>query len=104
VGVDLQEIIDAFADAVADRLAERMQPIKESKPARNPPPMAAPEWVTTKQAAKALNCSYQFLEKLRTQGGGPDFSKVGASVRYRREDLDTFMAARKQKNTAKVKR
>jgi excisionase family DNA binding protein len=97
MSLDLDDLLDALADKVAARL-------KTTAPSPTPPPTSpvATEqtWFTTKQAAKYLSVSYQLLEGLRTNGGGPEFSKVRQLVRYRREDLDAWMAGRKRRNTS----
>jgi hypothetical protein len=40
-----------------------------------------------RQAATFLNISPRTLQAWRVKGGGPQFVKVGAAVRYRVEDL-----------------
>ncbi|CAN7701148.1 helix-turn-helix transcriptional regulator [Mesorhizobium sp. LjNodule214] len=44
-------------------------------------------------AAKYLGLSKSFLDKARCYGGGPAFIKLGASVIYRTDDLDAWVAA-----------
>jgi excisionase family DNA binding protein len=55
------------------------------------------------EAADYLRCSASYLNKLRVTGGGPQFAKIGASVRYRRIDLDRWIEKRIQKSTAETK-
>jgi excisionase family DNA binding protein len=51
-------------------------------------------WLTTKQAAKYLNCHPSTLEKMRCRGEGPAYRKLGGkAVRYRKSSLDVFMEA-----------
>jgi len=51
--------------------------------------------LTTKQAADILSVSVAFLERDRWAGAKVPFVRVGSrSVRYRREDLDTFIESR----------
>ena len=51
--------------------------------------------LTTKQAANILSVSPAFLERDRWAGAKVPFVRVGSrSVRYRREDLDTFIESR----------
>ncbi len=52
---------------------------------------AAEELLTTKQAAAFLKVSPKTLERMRVEGGGPVFVKVGRLVRYRRSDLLAFI-------------
>lgn len=50
-----------------------------------------PLW-NEKEAALYLRASPYFLQKLRSRGGfGPAFQYVGAHVRYRKSDLDTYL-------------
>ena len=51
------------------------------------------ELFTTKEAAQYLHCSPRTLEKRRTNGQVPAFIKDGWSVKYRRADLDAFIAS-----------
>src|SRR5258706_12113032 len=59
-----------------------------------PNPKAFPEYLTTVQAAGYLNVSRQFLKVARrkAEGSGPRFMLIGGAVRYRRSDLDSWMA------------
>jgi len=47
--------------------------------------------LNTTQAAKHLNMSKQTLEAWRLRGGGPVYLKFGKAVRYREEDINTFI-------------
>ena len=53
--------------------------------------------LTEKQASRYLNISLAFLRRRRSQGTppgsipGPRFLKLGKSVRYRLEDLDSWL-------------
>ena len=55
------------------------------------------------QAAVYMGVSRQRLEIWRCRGGGPPYSKLsaqrGGAVRYKRSDLDAFMAACRISNT-----
>jgi excisionase family DNA binding protein len=46
---------------------------------------------TTKEAAAYLKVSHQYLEIARVKGGGPPYVKLSRAVRYRRQDLDTWL-------------
>jgi len=50
---------------------------------------------TTIEAAKYLNLSVTWLEAMRSQGRGPVYCKLGRAVRYRKEDLDAWVTARR---------
>ena len=43
------------------------------------------------QAADFLNVSIRSLQAWRVKGGGPKYSKIGRSVRYRQCDLDAYV-------------
>jgi excisionase family DNA binding protein len=51
------------------------------------------------EAAKYLKVSRDFLAAARRNGTGPAFSKLGRCVRYRKEALDTYLAANEQGGT-----
>ena len=57
--------------------------------------------LTTEQAAACLGTTRRTLEAWRYEGGGPVFVKLGGRlVRYRPSDLEAFVAAGEQLNTA----
>jgi hypothetical protein len=45
------------------------------------------------EAAKALGIAPVTLSHLRAAGGGPAYTKIGRSIRYRRCDLEAFQLA-----------
>jgi len=49
------------------------------------------ELLNTPDAATYLKISRITLEKWRSQGVGPIYVKIGRHVKYRREDLDTYI-------------
>jgi excisionase family DNA binding protein len=52
-------------------------------------------WLSPFEAADYLRIAHQTLANLRVKGGGPRFSRRGRIVRYRRADLDAWMASGK---------
>lgn len=57
--------------------------------------------LTTKEAANYLGVSKAFLERDRWAGAQIPFLRVGSrTVRYRREDLDTYLASRVRRSTS----
>ncbi len=65
---------------------------------KNMPP--ANEWLLdTVGAGKYLSLSKFTLEKLRVAGGGPRYAKLGGAVRYRRSDLDEWVAGNLVRST-----
>lgn len=86
-----------------------------ARPAAEASPAGAPEAVlldaasgdrllTTKAAAALLGLSPRTLEGLRRRGGGPQFIAISRNVvRYRRDDLDAWVASRAAPHTAKAR-
>ena len=58
------------------------------------------EILTTKEAAAYCRLSTPTLERFRLTGNGPPFLKLGKAVRYRRSDLDTWLASRLVRSTS----
>lgn len=56
--------------------------------------------LTTKEAAKYTGLRANQLEKLRCSGGGPTFLKIIGSIRYRPDDLDTWLASFARRSTS----
>lgn len=52
-----------------------------------------PEWLSPRQASIYCGWEIKSLEQMRRQGGGPQFSKVGHLIRYRRADIDAWLVA-----------
>jgi len=50
------------------------------------------ELLTTREAAGYLRLAITTLEHWRLEGRGPAFSKMGRQVRYRRADVDRWLA------------
>jgi excisionase family DNA binding protein len=48
--------------------------------------------MTTDEAAKFLGVARSTLEKARVAGTGCRFAKIGRAVRYRRADLEEYLA------------
>jgi excisionase family DNA binding protein len=47
-------------------------------------------FLDTMEAAEYLGVSKSWLEQRRCKGTGPRYLKIGALVRYRPDDLDTY--------------
>ena len=45
----------------------------------------------TRQAAEVLKISPKTLERMRVEGRGPAFAKIGRCVRYRKSDVLDFI-------------
>jgi excisionase family DNA binding protein len=57
-------------------------------------------YLTPREAAEYLSSSTSTLAKRRLNGGGPQFSRIGRAIRYRKVDLDAFMAANAASSTS----
>ncbi|OPL16338.1 MAG: excisionase [delta proteobacterium ML8_D] len=54
----------------------------------------------TKEAAQFLGLKKATLEAWRCKGGGPVFLKMGKAVRYRQEDLNSFLKSNLRTSTS----
>ena len=61
-------------------------------------------YLTSQEAAQYLHTSPSTLAKLRVYGGGPSFCRIGRAIRYRRSDLDEFMARGRVRSTSETAR
>ena len=52
--------------------------------------------LTTKDVAARLKVAEVTVKRWRSEGAGPPFTKIGASVRYEAEKLDAWIAERGQ--------
>jgi excisionase family DNA binding protein len=66
--------------------------------------MSSETYFRPKEAAAYLRSSTSTLAKLRVYGGGPVFCRVGRSIRYRKSDLDEFMAHTCARSTSDIPR
>jgi predicted DNA-binding transcriptional regulator AlpA len=65
------------------------------------PATAAPEQLlTAKQTAERLGLAENTLARMRCQGTGPAFVKLGRAVRYRWRDVELWLARRTQTSTS----
>lgn len=62
------------------------------------------EILTTREAAAYCRLGKPTLERFRITGDGPTYLKLGGAVRYRRCDLDAWLAARLTRSTSEVLR
>ena len=54
----------------------------------------------TSETATHIRVSKPTLERWRVSGNGPPFVKLGKAVRYRRSDLDEWLASRVVRSTS----
>jgi excisionase family DNA binding protein len=57
-------------------------------------------YYTPREAAELLRTSTSTLAKRRLYGEGPKFCRIGRAVRYRKADLDAYMARRRVQSTS----
>jgi predicted DNA-binding transcriptional regulator AlpA len=55
--------------------------------------------LTTEQASTVVGLAPSTLAKLRLNGNGPTYCKLGRRVVYRRADLETWLQARATRDT-----
>ena len=56
--------------------------------------------LTTEQAAWLLRISRKTLARMRVEGRGPKFVKIGRCVRYRQRDLLTWISTNTHQSTS----
>lgn len=62
----------------------------------------APEIMTAQRCATYTGFSAKSLDQWRNSGDGPKFVKVSNRVRYRKTDIDAWIAAKTKANTLGV--
>ena len=73
---------------------EMIKPAIRYSPPANPPSLPKlPEMLNDHQVAEHLNMSVASVRRWRTFRKGPKFLKIGSAVRYRREDVDTWLSS-----------
>lgn len=60
------------------------------------------EIMNVEEAAKYVRLGVGTLNRFRVSGGGPRYAKLGGAVRYRREDLDAWIAGRLVRSTSEL--
>lgn len=60
----------------------------------------ASDYLSPEEAGAKLNLSPRTLEKLRSDGGGPRFHKLGRRIRYLKSDLTAWAESRACNNTS----
>lgn len=61
-----------------------------------------PEILDTPEAASFVKLSAVTMERLRVKGDGPPYCKLGKAVRYRRIDLEAWLASRLIRSTSEA--
>jgi hypothetical protein len=80
------------------------EPAQPAAPTGRPNPTGErgrAELLTPAQAAAILSVQAKVLERWRGTGGGPAFVRLSSkTIRYRRDDMDDFVARRIRASTA----
>ena len=70
------------------------------QPAQSPPKVLLPKVVSAKGAAQIVGLSQSTLAKLRLNGNGPVYCKLGRRVVYRLADLEQWLQSRVARDTS----
>lgn len=60
------------------------------------------EIMNVEEAARYVTLGVGTLNRFRITGGGPRYAKLGGAVRYRKEDLDAWVAGRLVRSTSET--
>ena len=60
------------------------------------------ELLATREVAHLLGISHKTLERMRMEGTGPKFIKVGRSVRYRLSDVQEWIEQNVRQSTSEI--
>ena len=60
------------------------------------------EIMCVKEAASYVQLGVPTLNRFRVTGGGPQYAKLGGAVRYRKQDLDDWIAGRLVRSTSEA--
>jgi predicted DNA-binding transcriptional regulator AlpA len=66
--------------------------------------MTAPEILNERQVQEIYGFSIPYLRRTRHERRGPRFLKIGKLVRYRRSDIETYLAEHTVETTGASKR
>ena len=80
--------------------ADSIPPHREASAARAADAKHHSPFLSTAQAAHYVSLSRRTLEKMRSNGNGPEYRKHGRYVRYHIDDLDAWSDARRKHSTA----
>jgi excisionase family DNA binding protein len=58
--------------------------------------------LTAAETARLLRCSLRTLDRERADGRGCPFVRIGGRIRYRRADIETFVAANVRGHAARA--
>lgn len=55
--------------------------------------------ITSREAARILRVSMTTIKRWRREGIGPRHTKIAGAIRYRREDIDSYVAENLRSST-----
>lgn len=58
--------------------------------------------LNTQQVSERIGCSEVSLARMRCQGSGPRFLKIGRSVKYRLADVEEWLATCERQSTSEA--
>jgi excisionase family DNA binding protein len=91
----LAEPANAFSQALAEVIAQRVAEILRSQPAVRPDCQPPSPWLTLDQAGEYLGLSHDSVYKLTAARAIPCRKKIkGQGLRFRRDELDAWMETR----------
>ncbi len=93
--------MDSFFEALFDLALKRAE---ERRPLTPTNLTASSGLLDTARAAEFLGIAKQTMARWRVDGQGPPFIKVGGAVRYRPDDLNVWLDARRARHTAESQR
>lgn len=109
IGTSIPAGADLEAAVVShDQLAHNPAALKLAKAIQfalsTAPHTVSHKYLTVREAAKKIGVSESTLNKLRCEGGGPEYHRFGGRVLYREDTLDAFMQKEVYFNTADADR
>ncbi len=67
----------------------------------SPAPSTNPDRLLTEMELEAEDgFNHRTLQAWRVRGGGPKYLKIGRSVRYRRKDIEAWLASKIRRSTS----
>jgi excisionase family DNA binding protein len=100
------EVIDgmnrvlAVLHDISDGIRDLTQAVRTAEQTRQPPPAAAErvqsDYSSIRDLAELLGISEAAVRGLRQRGEGPTATKVGRRLRFRRHDVDRWLASRRE--------
>lgn len=91
--VELENQNHQAAEKPMPKPAAKEVPLDTPAPIKPPPLPGSSELLNEHQVAKLLQLSVASVRRWRLFRTGPKYLKIGAAVRYRREDVETWLSS-----------